>query len=460
MKLTPYPEYKDSGVPWLGKIPAHWDAKPLKHWVYINQTVLGEDTPPNFEFNYIDISAVADGILVKQPKKMQFCNSPSRARRVIKDGDTLLSTVRTYLKAIYHFAGKKERHIASTGFAVISPKETDHPSFIAYLTQSNPFISQICSNSAGVAYPAISESVLGVCKCWIPTKFEQAQIARFLDWKISRINKFIRNKKRLIELLKEQKQVIINRAVTRGLNPDAKLKPSGIDWLGDIPEHWNIIKIKRVAKSNPSKTEVNVKKIKNKMVVFLPMEKIPTDGDISHYDKRMLAEVWSGFTYFKQGDIIIAKITPCFENGKGAYLEKLDTEFGFGTTELIALRPSNKIKGAFLRLITSSSMFIKEGEHHMTGAAGQKRITLDFVSNFQIALPPVNEQIQILETIKEKNLRLNGTIARAEREIALITEYKERLISDVVTCKVDVRKVKVPEISDDDLLPPYDEDKE
>lgn len=285
----------------------------------------------------------------------------------------------------------------------------------------------------------------------IPPKQEQRQIARFLDWESSRIKKFIRNKRRLIELLKEQKQNIINQAVTRGLDPNVKLKPSGVEWIGDIPAHWEATKLKRVVRFNPSKSETGARRDDGGRVVFLPMERISANGEVDCTERRPVSEIWDGFTYFRRGDVVLAKITPCFENGKGACLKTLETEFGFGTTELIVLRPSKSIKGEFLRFLTSTKQFLQVGEQFMTGAAGQQRIPSDFVKEYPVGLPPVNEQLEILDHIRKKSGEIDQAITRAEREIELIREYRTRLISDVVTGQVDVRGIEVPEVTEEAL---------
>jgi restriction endonuclease S subunit len=155
--------------------------------------------------------------------------------------------------------------------------------------------------------------------------------------------------------------------------------------------------------------------------------------------------------------VVIAKITPCFENGKGAYLQGLETDFGFGTTELVVLRPSKAINGAFLRFLTSTKQFLLLGEQYMTGAAGQQRIPLDFVKNYPIGLPPSDEQQEILKHIHEKSAETDQAIIRSQRQIELMREYLTRLISDVVTGKVDVRGIEVPEATDEVLLQIDDE---
>ena len=269
---------------------------------------------------------------------------------------------------------------------------------------------------------------------------------------VDSVQRFIRNKRRLIELLKEQKQNVINQAVTRGLDPKVNFKPSGVEWIGDIPGHWDATKLKRVVSFNPSKSETRANPADEEKVVFLPMENISVNGDIDCSEKRTLTEVWNGFTYFRRGDVVVAKITPCFENGKGAYLDRLESDFGFGTTELIVLRPSKAIDGAFLRFLTSTKQFLLLGEQYMTGAAGQQRIPSDFVKNYPIGVPPIDEQLEILEHIQKKSAEIDQAIIRAQREIELMREYRTRLISDVVTGQVDVRGIEVPEVAEEELL--------
>jgi type I restriction enzyme S subunit len=120
--FRPYPAMKDSGVPWLGAVPEHWEVKPLKRWVTMNAAVLPETTSPNHEFRYIDIGAVGTGRLSHEPQKLRFETAPSRARRVLKVADTIVSTVRTYLKAVYFVDADADNLICSTGFVVLTPR--------------------------------------------------------------------------------------------------------------------------------------------------------------------------------------------------------------------------------------------------------------------------------------------------------------------------------------------------
>ncbi len=459
MKLRPYPQYKESGVPWLGSIPAHWETTKLKRVSQVQSGVtLGKsyNNSPLTEYPYLRVANVQNGFLnLKHVKTMAVPENEVTSSRLLP-GDVVVTEGGDIDKlgrgAIWN--GEIENCLHQNHIFAIRPtKNRLSPSFLARTLESHhgrSYFYLTAKRTTNLA--ATNQTTLGLLPLFLPTVDEQTQIARFLDWKATQINKFIRNKRRLIELLKEQKQNVINQAVTRGLNPRVKLKPSGVEWIGDIPEHWKATKLKRVVSFNPSKSETRANPADEEKVVFLPMENISVNGDIDCSEKRTLSEVWNGFTYFRRGDVVVAKITPCFENGKGAYLKGLESNFGFGTTELIVLRPSKAIDGVFLRFLTSNKQFLLLGEQYMTGAAGQQRIPSDFVKNHPIGLPPIDEQLEILEHIQEKSTEIDQAITRAQREIELMREYRARLISDVVTGQVDVRGIEVPEIAEEELL--------
>ena len=179
------------------------------------------------------------------------------------------------------------------------------------------------------------------------------------------------------------------------------------------------------------------------------MEKVGTNGEIDASERLPASNISSGFTYFRRGDVLVAKITPCFENGKGAYLNCLPTDFGFGSTEFHVLRPSRNLLGGFLRLVTSSKMFLTNGANNMTGSAGQQRVPTDFVRNYPIVLPPIGDQQSILDGVAKETVAISTAIARTEREIALMQEYRTRLTADIVTGKLDVREAaaKLPDVT-------------
>ncbi|ADJ27169.1 restriction endonuclease subunit S [Nitrosococcus watsonii] len=448
MKLVSYPEYKDSGVPWLEKIPRRWRffrAKNVFYPIDLRSKTGAEEL--------LSVSERHGVTSRKSVNVTMFQAASYQGYKLCWPGDLVINSLWAWMQGL---GFSKYHGIISTAYGVYRPRVRRVSDFryFDYLLRSAAYKWELRVRSKGIwrsRYQLKDDDFLKM-PILLPEAEEQTQIARFLDWKTAQINQFIRNKRRLIELLKEQKQNVINQAVTRGLDPNVRLKPSGVEWIGDIPAHWETTKLKRVVSFNPSKSETRANSADEEKVVFLPMENISVNGDIDCSEKRPLSEVWSGFTYFRRGDVVMAKITPCFENGKGAYLQGLETGFGFGTTELIVLRPLKAIDGAFLRFLMWTKQFLLLGEQYMTGAAGQQRIPLDFVKNYPIGLPPIEEQREILAHIQEKSAEIDQALTRAQREIELIREYRTRLISDVVTGQVDVRGIQVPKVADEELL--------
>lgn len=234
-----------------------------------------------------------------------------------------------------------------------------------------------------------------------------------------------------------------------GINPHANRKESGVIWLGKIPSHWSVMKLKRICRINASITSQLEKYSLEDYVVFLPMENISSDGKIVCSEKRKLKDVRNGFSSFAKNDVIVAKITPCFENGKGACLDTLETNIGFGTTELIVLRANEKILPRYLYMITQLQQFRIQGANVMTGSAGQKRVPSNFISNFELGIPSIAEQNEILEYLDNRLAKFDKLYEALNHEIKLLTEYRTRLISDVVTGKVDVRDIEIPEYEAD-----------
>lgn len=210
---------RPSNVPWLGDVPLGWEVKPLKQWAGINRRTLSQNTAPDYTFDYIDISAVRTGYLASTPVRMRFDSSPTRARRIVRPGDTLISTVRTYLKAIYHVDRPWPDLIASTGFAVLTPTSSLDPRFFGFVLQSKTFVDQVAANSLGVAYPAISETRLGsLHMCLPPSRYQQEEIIRHLQIATADFDGSIKATQREIALIQEFRTRVTADVVTGKLD--------------------------------------------------------------------------------------------------------------------------------------------------------------------------------------------------------------------------------------------------
>jgi len=212
--LNPNTPRKPSGVAWLGEVPGNWEVKPLKRWVQINACTLGETTSPDFTFRYVDIGSVQIGRLVKNLERVQFANAPSRARRILRRGDTIISTVRTYLKAIWYVDEEARDLIASTGFAVLTPSKDVLPEYLSYVIQSSGIVNKINANSIGIAYPAIAETVLGRFPVALPSLEEQHAILAHIKAQTAPIDRVITRAEQEITLIREYRERLIFDAVT------------------------------------------------------------------------------------------------------------------------------------------------------------------------------------------------------------------------------------------------------
>jgi type I restriction enzyme S subunit len=275
----------------------------------------------------------------------------------------------------------------------------------------------------------------------LPPLKEQRIISNYLDSRIRKTDTLIEKKQKQIELLKEERNAIINQAVTKELNLDVPMKDSGIEWLGEVPEHWEIKKLKYLATINPTKSSCEYTQDSGAYVTFLPMEKVSEEGNVDSEIKKPINELWNGFTFFRENDIIIAKITPCFENGKGAILKNMGSKIGFGSTEFHVIHPrTDVIDSTFLYYTTRTHLFKELGEASMTGAAGQKRVPSSFIENYYVSRPKaIDEQKIIVDYIESEYNKISSTIRNAEKQITLLQEYRTALISNAVTGKIDVR---------------------
>jgi type I restriction enzyme S subunit len=172
------------------------------------------------------------------------------------------------------------------------------------------------------------------------------------------------------------------------------------------------------------------------------MERVGLDGRFDASVVQPISALWNGFTYFRRGDVIVAKITPCFENGKGACLQNLPTNVGFGSTEFHVIRPSTAVTPSYLYRVTTLSEFRRLGADEMTGAAGQRRVPTEFIANFLIPLPPLPEQTAIVRFLDWAERRIRRVIRARQRRIKLLEEYKQALIHRAVTGQIDVRTGK------------------
>ena len=214
-------------------------------------------------------------------------------------------------------------------------------------------------------------------------------------------------------------------------------RESGVEWLGEVPAHWQVDALRRRATLNPSKSEID-EAANDGLASFLPMEAVGERGELDLSRTRPITEVSTGYTYFREGDVAFAKITPCFENGKGARMAGLHAGIGFGTTELTVVRPRPKLLvDRYLDWVLRGTSFRQRGEAAMYGAGGQKRVPDEFVREFSFAWPGIEEQNVIARFLDRETAKIDALIAEQEKLLALLAEKRQATISHAVTRGLD-----------------------
>lgn len=421
-----------------------WETRKLKFVATCNDEALSETTDPEFEMEYVDISSVNLVEGVAATETVTFDKAPSRARRVVQDGDTIISTVRTYLKAIASIESPPANMVVSTGFAVIRPRDEIDGSFLGYALQNTAFIESVVANSTGVSYPAINPSLLTSLPIAFPRSLAtQQQIAAFLDWKTSQIDALIAKKQTLLQKLKEKRLAVITHAVTKGLNPNAPMRDSGIAWLGEVPTHWDVKRLKFVARigngSTPNREDsaywdggtypwLNSSVVNQEQVTHADQFVTPLALAECHLPCIAPPAVLVGIT--GQGKTRGMATTLLFEatiNQHLAYVKPDDTKAIVG----------------FLRRVFDMAYAHLRSESEKGGST-KGAITCEQIAELPIPVPPLDEQKFISERIDLGLAKLARMSDNAESAIARLTEYRSALITAATTGKIDVRNVAIP----------------
>lgn len=441
--MKTYSNYKDSGVSGIEQIPKHWILEKIKFVATCNDEVLSDSTADDEIINYVEIGDVDYVNGITNTTEYEFKEAPSRARRITRPNDIIISTVRTYLKAIAKIA--EPDLIVSTGFAVIRPRKIDEI-FMSYALLAPTFIEEVMSRSFGVSYPAIKASSLMNIKICIPPLSEQQAIASFLDAKTKPIDDIIAKREKQIELLEEMKSAIISRAVTKGLNPDAQMKDSDIEWIGEIPEGWEMRKLKYILKSE----KYNIKT--GPFGTQLKGNDLREEGDVPVYNQRNVidnqfhspsvfvtldkANELAGF-HTKPNDVLI---TSRGTIGKAAILPNGAKE-GILHPCLIALRINQDLVNLkYLLYYINGFEGFAINVFLESNATTIEVIYTDTLKNIFVTLPQLEEQKRIVSYLDSETSKIDTRIAKRRKQIELLQEYKQALITAAVTGKIDVRE--------------------
>ena len=398
----------------------------LKDLVYINSSTLPEDTNSSYCFNYIDISSVSGEGGISMDTCYNFGEAPSRARRIVKKGDVLISTVRTYLRAIAAIDFDAKDIVASTGFAVCSPKKNIASKYLSYAVRNNLVIADICKESTGVSYPAIPAARLSSIEIPFCEIAEQRAIADYLDKKTAEIDtqiSLLENKQKAYEKLKCS---LIDKVVTCGLNPDVELKDSGIDWIGEIPVHWEVKRLKSIfseCKEISSTGNEDLLSVSEYYGVARRLDVMDED----EYDTR--ADSLVGYKICKKDDLVI-NIMLAWKRGLGF------SDYDGIVSPAYAVYRGKNIVPHYYHYLLRTNKYIAEFKRNSKGIIDSRlRLYSDRFFAINTIVPPLEEQLAVADYLDKKTAEIDECISLTDKKIKAYKRLKQSLIDEVVTGK-------------------------
>lgn len=421
--MTPvrgYSEMRDSGTTWLGCIPREWDISKIGSlYTLRNEKVSDKDYPP--------LSVTMKGIVPQLATAAKTDDGDNR--KLVKVGDFAINSRsdRRGSCGISSYDGS-----VSLINTILTPRGQMHPGYYNWLFHTSMFADEFYKWGHGIVDDLWTTRWQEMKRILVPVPpYEiQSAIAAYLDEKCSKIDEIIASAKTSIEDYKQWKASIIYEAVTKGLDPDAEMKDSGIKGAGVIPTNWDITRIKYCSKLDDKCETEGLNP--DDTVTFAPMECIRNDIRI---DKSASKSKDNGtYSSFVDGDIAIAKVTPCFENGNICIMNGLSNGYAFGSSELFSVRPFN-INTRYLFYCMQTPYFIDGGSATMTGVGGLKRVSSYYMKNAFIPYPPITEQEKIAKYLDEKISSIKLLIQEKENLITDLESYKKSLIYEVVTGK-------------------------
>ena len=437
-KLKPYEEYREVDLPWLEKVPSHWGQRKIKY-------LFNERIEKGYPNETLLAATQAKGVIPKYmyENRTVVAQKDLHLLKFVKKGDFVIS-LRSFQGGIEY---AYYQGIISPAYTIMIPKSEIISGFFKYLGKSELFIELLKMCVTGIRegqnidYFLLKNSIIP-----LPPKKEQDQIAKFLDNRLSKINRFIKAKKKQVELLKEQKQAIINQAVMKGIDPNVPMKDSGVEWIGEIPKHWEVVRLKYLSRSpllygaNESGTEFS----KN-LPRYIRITDITIDGELKEKNKLSLPIEKAKSFILSDGDILFARSGATV--GKTFLYSKKYGECCFAGYMIKCSPNKELILHKFLYNFTLSGVY-KLWLQHVFIQSTIQNISAEKYKELLISVAPLQEQMSIVTFIELKTKTIDKAIDAIQKQIDLVKEYRTSLISEVVTGKVDVRDIAVEDIEE------------
>ena len=400
----------------------------LKYLASINDDALGEDTDADFEMSYIDIGNVDSSGRISELASYRFEDAPSRARRLVRDGDVIISTVRTYLQAITQIHEPPDNLVVSTGFAVVRPiQDRFDARYCRFALREPVFLAEVEKRSVGVNYPAINATDLADIPVSVHPLSKQRTIADYLERETTRLDALVAEKERLLTLLAEKRQALITRAVTRGLDSDTPMRDSGIPWIGAIPEHWKVERARWLFRERDQRSATGDEELLT--VSHLTGVTPRSEKEVHMFE----AETTEGYKLCMQGDLVI--------NTLWAWMGAMGVSFvdGIVSPAYNVYEPTDRLDPNYLDALSRLPVSAQEVTRYSKGV-WSSRLRLYPEGFFQtfLPVPPLSEQKRIVSFLRMMDKKLNALQTAALRTMELLKERRTALIAAAVTGKLDV----------------------
>ncbi|WP_437738812.1 restriction endonuclease subunit S [Sorangium sp. So ce1335] len=353
------------------------------------------------------------------------------------DGDTIVSTVRTYLRAIAYIERPPPGFVCSTGFAVVTPGRRICSKYLYYWLRSEPVVDEICARSVGVSYPAVNADELGSLPVPIPRLEQQIRIVDFLDRSLEPVDELIAKKERLLGLLRENRKALIAQVVTNGLAPEVPFQDSGLVFLGKCPKHWPLLRLKHISPRISGRLVYQpAQYFADEGVPFLMGNNV-TERGIDWADvRRIPVEVNERFARhaLREGDVVTVRV-----GAPGVTCVVPREADGLNCGSLMIVRRSEAFDSRWLAYVMNSPVVRSQIELVQYGAA-QEQINITDAVNFLVPVPPLEEQRRIADLLDEKVRGLDMALSSVRQSMSILLEYRQALISAAVVGKLDVTK--------------------
>lgn len=444
MEFKQYPSYKKSGVEWLGDVPEHWESNRLKKYLIERN----EKNSPIKTDNLLSVT-MYQGVIPVSEKQGNGGNKPKENLENYKisyPNDIVLNSMNVIVGSVG--LNKYTGLISPAYYALYNRNKNNNIKFFSYIFH-NPFFQKgLFGLGNGIMYKESEDGKLNTIRLKIPMEklnqvvlpcpsiSEQNQIVAFLDTETARIDNLISKQEKLIELLEEQRKSIISHAVTKGLNPNAPMKDSGVEWLGEVPEHWNLKPIKFLAKTNQLTLAENTDE--NYEIQYVDIGSVSRTNGIEKIETILFKDAPSrARRIVKDGDIIVSTVRTYLK--AIAYIENPPKNLIVSTGFAVLNPIRTVIFPQYAKFTFLAEQFIAEVIAKSKGIS-YPAITATELADIKIALPPLNEQKVILQYLLEENLKMNKLISKQNQLIEKLKEYRASIISHAVTGKIDVRE--------------------